>query len=62
MKVKIAALAIFLVAVATVIQMLVDWYQSYAYGIPMPGRVKAMVIVAGLLSLAAAALSLASKR
>jgi len=61
-KAKLAAIAIFLVAVATVIQMIVDWYQSYAQGIPMPNRVKALVLAAGALSLLAAIFSFISSQ
>ena len=57
-KTVLALVGVVLVALATLVQMLVDWYQTYAYGIPMPNVIKILVIFAGLLTLAALALSI----
>jgi len=61
-KATLALIGIMLVGAATVIQMIVDWYQSYAYGIPMPNTIKFLVIVAGVLSLLAVIISLKSSK
>ena len=57
-KTILAIIGVVLVALATLIQMVVDWYQTYAYGIPMPNTIKLLVIFAGLLTLGALALSI----
>ncbi len=54
----LAVIGIALVGIATIIQMIVDWYQSYAQGIPMPRAIQALVLLAGFLSLLAVILSL----
>ena len=59
-KATLALVGIVLVGVATVIQMIVDWYQTYAYGIPMPTVIKLLVLLAGFLSLLAVIISLKS--
>lgn len=56
----LALLGVALVGIATVIQMVVDWYQSYAYGIPMPNTIRFLVLLAGFLSLLAVLISLSS--
>ena len=60
-KASLALVGIMLVGLATVLQMIIDWYQSYAYGIPMPKTIQALVVLAGLLSLIAVVISLKSK-
>lgn len=60
-KVSLALIGIMLVGLATVLQMIIDWYQSYAYGVPMPKTIQALVVLAGLLSLIAVVISLKSK-
>ena len=62
MKAKLALVGVGLVGAATVIQMIVDWYQSYAQGIPMPTIIKLLVIVAGVLALSATSISLLVKK
>jgi len=57
-KALLALIGVVLVALATLIQMIVDWYQSYAYGIPMSNVVKALVIAAGVLTLIALVISI----
>ena len=57
-KTFLALLGVFLVGVATIIQMIVDYYQSYAQGIPTPNMIKALVLLAGALSLIAVVISL----
>jgi len=59
-KALLAIIGVALVGIATVIQMVVDWYQSYAYGIPMPKVIQALVLLAGFLSILAVILSLRS--
>ena len=57
-KTALALVGVVLVALATLLQMIIDWYQSYAYGIPMPNRIKILVIIAGILTLVALIISL----
>lgn len=59
-KAFLAILGVVLVALATLLQMIVDWYQSYAMGIPYPTTIKLLVIVAGVLTLIALFISLAA--
>ena len=59
-RATLAILGVILVGIATIIQMVVDWYQSYAYGIPMPNKIKFLVLLAGFLSLLAVIISLKS--
>jgi len=54
----IALLGVILIAVATLMQMMVDWYQSYALGVPQPSLVKFLVVAAGILTFLALILSL----
>ncbi len=54
----LAVIGVGLVAAATLIQMIVDWYQTYAYGIPMPNIVKILILAAGGLTLLALIISL----
>lgn len=61
-RAALALVGLGLVGAATVLQMAVDWYQSYAYGIPMPNVVKALVIVAGLLALVATVIGFVAGR
>ena len=57
-KAVLAIIGVALVGVATVIQMVVDWYQSYARGVPMPRTIQLLVLLAGALSLLAVVLSI----
>ena len=57
-KTALALTGVVLVALATLLQMIIDWYQSYAYGIPMPNKIKLLVILAGILTLIALIISL----
>ncbi|RLG89931.1 MAG: hypothetical protein DRO36_06940 [Candidatus Hecatellales archaeon] len=57
-KAVLAIIGVALVGIATVIQMIVDWYQSYAQGVPMPRTIQALVLLAGALSLLAVVLSI----
>jgi len=59
-KALLALIGIALVGIATIVQMIVDWYQSYAMGVPMPNIIKALVLFAGILSLIAVIISLKS--
>ena len=59
-KALLAIIGVALVGIATVIQMIVDWYQSYAQGVPMPRTIQALVLLAGALSLFAVIISLRS--
>ncbi|MCD6300892.1 MAG: hypothetical protein J7L82_02355 [Staphylothermus sp.] len=54
----LAILGVILVAIATLIQMIVDWYQSYAAGIPYPTTIKLLVLAAGVLTFIALFISL----
>mgnify|MGYP000507014911 CR=1 FL=1 len=55
-KTSLALLGVLLIGIATVLQMIIDWYQSYAYGIPMPRVIQGLVLLAGLLALTGAIL------
>ena len=58
-----SGLGIALVAGATVLQMIIDWYQSEAQGVPMPTVLKVLVLLAGLMALLSAIIGLVlSKR
>ena len=61
-KAILAILGIVLVGIATIIQMIVDWYQSEAQGIPMSNTIKLLVLFAGILSLLAVLISLKGVR
>ncbi len=52
-KLGLAFLGILFVGLATFLQMVVDWYQSEAQGIPMPNTLKILVIAATVLTLLA---------
>ena len=59
----LAGLGVLFVGLATLIQMVVDWEQSEAQGVPMPSTLKLLVLAAGLLTLASIAIGLyVSKR
>jgi len=60
-KAVLALIGVILVGAATIIQMIVDWYQSYAYGIPTPTLVKALILLAGGLSLLAVIISIKAR-
>ncbi len=61
-KSVLALIGVALVGAATIIQMTVDWYQSYAEGIPMPRVIQALTIVAGLLALLSVIITLLGGR
>ena len=63
-KVILATLGVALVAIATLIQMTVDWFQSDAMGIAFPMKLKLLTLTAGGLTLLALILSIlnSSKR
>jgi len=48
----VAGIGVLFVAIATLIQMVIDWYQSEAQGVPMPSTLKLLVLLAGGLTLA----------
>lgn len=52
--------AILCVALATLIQMVIDWYQSDAYGIPFPFWLKVLTVIAAVLTLIAVFMSFMS--
>jgi len=52
-KLNLAFLGVLFVGLATFIQMIVDWYQSEAYGISYPILLKILVIAATVLTLLA---------
>ena len=52
-KLGLAFLGILFVGLATFLQMVVDWYQSEAQGIPMPNTLKFLVVAATVLTLLA---------
>ena len=63
MKKSILALVgVALVGAATVLQMMVDWYQSYAEGIPMPKVIQALTVFAGCLALLSVIISVIANR
>lgn len=61
-KAGLALIGVGLVALATLLQMVIDWYQSEAQGVPYPGWLKLLVIGAGLLTLTALIISVYSRR
>ncbi len=60
-KAFMAIIGVVLVAIAILLQMIVDWYQSYASGIPCPTTIKLLVIASGALTLLALFISLAAR-
>ena len=58
----LAGLGVLFVGLATLIQMIVDWEQSEAQGVPMPSTLKLLVLAAGLLTLASIAIGLYASR
>ena len=61
-KAALALLGVGLVAAATLLQMIIDWYQSEALGVPMPNTLKFLVLGAGALTLLALVISVYSRR
>ncbi len=61
-KAALALLATGLVAAATLLQMIIDWYQTEAQGVPMPGVIKMLILGAGALTLLALIVSVAAQR
>ncbi len=60
-KALIALIALILLALSTLLQIVYDWYQSYAYGVPHADRTRILVVVAGVLALLALVLTIVSK-
>ena len=57
-KAILAGLGVLFVGLATLIQMVVDWEQSEAQGVPMPSTLKLLVLAAGALTLGSIAIGL----
>jgi len=56
----LAMLGVALVAMATLIQIVIDWYQSDAMGVAYPFRLKLLTLVVGILTFMALILSIIS--
>ena len=57
-KAILAGLGVLFVGMATLLQMVIDWYQSEAQGVPMPSTLKLLVLLAGALTLGSIAVGL----
>ncbi len=61
-RAALALIGVGLVAAATLLQMIIDWYQSEAVGVPYPGWLKLLVLGAGALTIIALIISVYSRR
>ena len=61
-RAALALIGVGLVAAATLLQMIIDWYQSEAMGVPMPNTLKLLVLGAGALTIIALIISVYSRR
>ena len=57
-RAALALIGVGLVAAATLLQMVIDWYQSEAMGVPMPNTLKLLVLGAGALTILALIISI----
>ncbi len=57
----IAVVAVVLLALSTLLQIVYDWFQSYAHGIPYADRTRLLVVVAGALTILAIVLTIIGK-